>query len=88
MLVCLRSSDQQSNGPLLPPSCVHAGVERVMVNPLPVELEDGVANLHAVALGLTTFIHNHDLGSAGVRPEGIYAQSSSSKIVRHRSRGQ
>ena len=64
-----------------------------MVNPLPVELEDGVADLHAVAqilaLGLATCLDGPDLGPAGVRPEGRNAQSSApnAKIVFYRSRG-
>ena len=89
VFVCLRSSDQQSNGPLLPSSCGQAGPERVMVNPLPVELEDGVADLHAVALGLATCLDGPDLGPAGVRPEGRNAQSSTpnAKVVFYRSRG-
>ena len=57
-----------------------------MVNPLPVELEDGVADLHAVALGLATSLDGPDLGPAGVRPEGRNAQSSTpnAKIMLHR----
>ena len=89
VFVCLRSSDQQSNGPLLPSSCGQAGPERAMVNPLPVELEDGVADLHAVAHGLATCLDGPDLGPAGVRPEGRNAQSSApnAKVVFYRSRG-
>ncbi len=94
VFVCLglslgASRDQQSNGPLRPSSCGQAGPERVMVNPLPVELEDGVADLDAVALGLATSLDGPDLGPAGVRPEGRNAQSSApnAKIVLYRSRG-
>ena len=56
---------------------------------MPVELEDGVADLHAVALGLATTLDGPDLGPAGVRPEGRNAQSSApnAKIVLYRSRG-
>ena len=90
VFVCLglslaASRDKQSNGPLRPSSCGQASVERVMINPLPVELKDGVANLDAVAV---TSIHSRDLGSAGVRPEVIYARASSAVIVHHRSRRQ